>query len=127
MTKRQRIYNKFNGLCAYTGKPLDDKWQVDHMIAKAFFNAIPRPFKMNDIENLLPAIRIINHYKRAQTVKEFRHSISTLHIRLKKLPKKTSLESTKRRIEYLNEVAELFGVTPDKPFSGNFYFETLNN
>lgn len=25
------------------------------------------------------------------------------------------------------EVAELFDITPDKPFSGKFYFETLDN
>ena len=48
------------------------------------------------------------------------------HKRLGKLPKKTSKESTKKRISYMNEIAEVFGITKDKPFSGKFYFETIN-
>ena len=39
--------------------------------------------------------------------------------------KKTMIEKTLKRKEYLLEVAELFDITPDKPFSGKFYFETL--
>lgn len=34
MNKRQVVYNKFNGLCAYSGKPLQDDWQIDHMKSK---------------------------------------------------------------------------------------------
>lgn len=31
MNKRERIYNKFGGLCAYSGTPLEDDWQIDHI------------------------------------------------------------------------------------------------
>ena len=31
MTKRERIYNKFGGLCAYSGTSLEDDWQIDHV------------------------------------------------------------------------------------------------
>lgn len=31
MTKRERIYNKFGGLCAYSGTPLEDDWQIEHI------------------------------------------------------------------------------------------------
>ena len=31
MTKREKVYNKFNGKCAYTGTPLESDWQIDHM------------------------------------------------------------------------------------------------
>lgn len=141
MTKktRQQVYDKFNGLCAYSGKPLDDKWQVDHAISKYQFGHTlygkcltreeynTRLKEVDNINNLLPAIRRVNHYKRSMNVEQFRKYISTLHLRLAKLPKKTSLESTRKRIEYLNDIADLFGVTIDKPFSGVFYFETLAN
>jgi 5-methylcytosine-specific restriction endonuclease McrA len=35
---RFQVYNKYNGLCAYTGTPLDDDWQVDHIIPQFKFN-----------------------------------------------------------------------------------------
>jgi hypothetical protein len=77
------------------------------------------------IDNLLPALRVVNHYKRSLTVEQFRERLTTLHLRLAKLPKKTRLEKTAKRIEYLNHIADLFGITVDKPFDGVFYFEKL--
>lgn len=132
---RQQVKNKFNGLCAYTGKPLDDKWQVDHVLPKVLNNWLKsgyvkegcEPLESIDcIANLLPAIRIVNHYKRSLDLDGFRGYMQTFHIRLDKLPKKTSLESTRKRIAYMNEVANLFDITPSNPFGGKFYFETLN-
>lgn len=169
---RQQVYDKFNGLCAYTGKPLEDDWQVDHAISKCYseqvlikekhwlnlitgeelsmqtFNDRHReelekgnrqfgydwkniaskykPIKENNsIDNLLPALKIINHYKRAYTVDGFRKFMLTFHERLNKLPKKTLVPATVRRIEYMNEIANHFDITIEKPFNGVFYFETL--
>lgn len=121
---RQQIYDKYNGLCAYTGKPLDDKWQIDHGISKhvGFYKRV----EVNGIDNLYPAIRIINHYKKAQDIEQFRHYMSKFHIRLGKLPKKTSVERTVKRKEYMYRIAELFDITTDKPFCGTFYFETIS-
>jgi 5-methylcytosine-specific restriction endonuclease McrA len=31
---REEVYNKYGGLCAYTGKPLGDDWQIDHIHPK---------------------------------------------------------------------------------------------
>lgn len=114
MTKKQRqeIFNKFGGLCAYTGKPLGEDWQVDHVTPK-------------DISLLLPALRIINHYKRGKDLDLFRKAMITFHVRLKKLPRETSRDKTKKTIEYMHKVAEAFGITIDKPFAGKFYFETI--
>lgn len=122
---REQVRLKFGGLCAYTGKPLDDKWQVDHVTPKHYcaYHLID---SVDEIENLLPAIRIINHYKRSHNLESFRMSMKSFHLRLAKLPKNTSVESTKRRISYMNEVADIFGITVEKPFTGKFYFETLN-
>jgi 5-methylcytosine-specific restriction endonuclease McrA len=31
---RRVIHDKFGGRCAYTGKPLGDDWQIDHVVPK---------------------------------------------------------------------------------------------
>ena len=147
MTKRERIYAKYNGRCAYTGKPLGDDWQIDHISPKLFAsNPIYKvcPHWMNEEEwkrdkeetlryrkmidgdeNLFPALRIVNHYKRSLDLEGFRDRMMTFHERLKKLPKKTSIEATRKRIWYMTKVADAFGITPENPFSGKFYFETI--
>jgi len=119
--KREQVYNKYGGRCAYTGTLLKDDWQVDHVIPK-------RRGGTDDIDNLIPAQRIINHYKRALSLDEFRSLwLADLHKRLKRLPKKPKVERSIRRKEYLLEVADLFGITPEQPFSGRFYFEGSNH
>lgn len=34
MTKREKVYSKFDGKCAYSGTPLESDWQIDHMESK---------------------------------------------------------------------------------------------
>lgn len=124
---REAVRNKFGGLCAYTGKPLGDDWQVDHMQPVSHW-CWPQPGykkKVNDFDNLMPAIKIINHYKRDAHLEAFRKSMLTFHLRLAKLPKKTQRPQTIKRILYMRTIADLFDITVDKPFSGKFYFETL--
>lgn len=120
---RQRIFNKYGGLCAYTGKPLDDLWQIDHVEPKCNYRFGQVKGDYNSMNNLVPAIRIINHYKRGQNLEQFRTYMMNFHIRLGSLPKKTTVQRTEDRIKYLNKVAVLFDITPDKPFTGKFYFE----
>jgi 5-methylcytosine-specific restriction endonuclease McrA len=115
---------KYNGLCAYTGKPLDDKWQVDHKTPRLHGQLLITPIEeVEHIDNLLPCCRIINHYKRGHTLEGFRKYMMSFHIRLSKLPKNPIVPKSIRRKEYMNEVAGLFGITPEKPFDGVFYFE----
>lgn len=127
---REAVRKKYNGLCAYTGKPLGEDWQVDHVCSKIKHSYRCRydKTKMKEVdkeENLLPAIKIINHYKRSLDLEGFRHYMLEFHKRLSKLPKKTSVLRTRKRIEYMNKVAELFDITPENPFDGKFYFEKL--
>lgn len=136
--QRQIVYNKYGGLCAYTGKPLGTDWQVDHKtsIQKHRYNtfaesgsveeALELLKKVNDIDNLMPVVSIVNHYKRAFDLESFRVYMYNFHNRLAKLPKRTMLAKTKKRIEYMQRIAILFDITPEKPFNGHFYFETLN-
>lgn len=129
MTKklRQQVYDKFDGKCAYSGTVLKEDWQVDHLIPKA--HGVYLYCKdVNDISNLVPCQRIINHYKRALDLKTFREwYLMNLHIRLKKLPKNPKVQKSIRHKEYLLEVASLFGITETKSFDGIFYFETIKH
>ncbi len=137
MSKREKIRLKFNGLCAYSGKPLGDDWQVDHVQSKinhqyktfrsglTISEQLAERNKVNHIDNLFPACRIVNHYKRSLDLEGFRQYMKSFHLRLAKLPKNTNVPRTKSRKEYMMKVAEIFSITPEKPFNGTFYFETL--
>lgn len=136
MTKkiRQEVYNKCNGNCAYCGKPLQENWQVDHGISKNYFNYVETSIPHVDhIDNLMPACRKCNHYKREHPIDSykdlvgFRKYMLTFHERLARLPKNTQVWATEKRKEYMQEIADNYGITADKPFSGAFYFETINS
>ncbi len=114
---RKEIYEKFGGRCAYCGSVLELDWQVDHVIPK-------RHYGTNDPRNLVPACKICNHYKRALSLEDYRNKwLGGLHKRLSKLPKNPRTEKSIKRKRYLLTIAEKYGITPDKPFSGVFYFE----
>jgi len=125
MTKRDRIYNKYNGLCAYTGKQLVDNWQIDHQEPKRHAHwYMDTPIDCD--ENLFPALRIVNHYKRGHNLESFRLYMRNFHVRLSKCPKNPKVSHRIRYKEYMNEIADAFGITVDKPFCGKFFFETNN-
>lgn len=133
MTLRDRIYNKYDGKCAYTGLDLGDDWQIDHVIPKCSM-VWDQPTETrqklgvyidspNDIINLQPALTIVNHYKRALNLENFRDYMIMFHVRLAKLPRKTIIPATLRRIQYMQKIASVFNITEIKPFDGVFYFE----
>jgi len=122
---REEIYNKFGGLCAYSGTPLEPDWQVDHVVPIAMLNYLR--LDTNDINNMIPCQKIINHYKRKLSLTNFRvHWLGGLHVRLAKLPKNPKAARSIKRKAYLLKVSSYFGITPDTPFSGVFYFEKFN-
>jgi 5-methylcytosine-specific restriction endonuclease McrA len=123
---RQKIFEKYDGRCAYTGKPLDDKWQVDHIEPVFYYTMFRLQGDAHHESNLVPALRIINHYKRAKGLGEFRQYMMTFHNRIAKLPHNPKVAKSIKRKAYMLEVASLFGIEPDKPFSGIFYFETID-
>ena len=126
MIDRQKVYEKFNGHCAYCGKVITIKeMQVDHIAPKRWAHAqkaigrypdIPLYKELetmkngvDDIENLNPSCRRCNHYKRAETLKTFRRMIGSLHERIRK--------------NYICKVAEDYGIIEVKEWDGKFYFE----
>lgn len=127
MTRRQKVYQKYGGRCAYTGKQLHDDWQIDHVEAVRrnwWTNSAMFPENHN-IENMLPAQKIVNHYKHSMGLEDFRRFMMGFHLRLARHPKNPKTEKSAKRKAYMMELARLFDITPDKPFSCKFYFETI--
>ena len=101
---RVKILAKYGGRCAYCGCKIGIKdMQIDHIKPK-------RSGGTDDMENLNPACRLCNHYKRANTLEEFRSwQLGGLVDRLRKI--------------YIFRVAERYGMVNVKEFSKTFYFE----
>jgi len=84
---RLKVYEKFNGHCAYCGKEIALKdMQVDHIIpiAHSIYGTrekaeeVRRMFEnggINDTDNLMPACRQCNFYKGAMDVEHFRQRL----------------------------------------------------
>jgi len=123
MTKRERIKQKYNGKCAYSGTELEWDWQIDHIkpVIRDSFCKVPL-FKDADTEaNCVPCQKAINQYKHAYELETFRGLLMTLHKRIKPTPRTPERIARKKR---LMKVAGYFGITAEKPFDGIFYFET---
>ncbi len=133
MIDRKKVYDKYDGHCAYCGCELDFKdMQVDHARPKMHYNAETRTyfhvrnyidgimsvkieqikeFLIDGIDNLMPSCRKCNHYKRSADIEEFRLQIESLIYRLRK--------------DYINEVAEKFGIYQYHEWDNKFYFEKV--
>jgi 5-methylcytosine-specific restriction endonuclease McrA len=108
-TKRQQVYDKYNGHCAYCGKAIDiGDMQVDHIVPhRRYYNSD----KKDDdaLENLNPSCRRCNHYKRANLLETYRAMLMTIHLRTQEI--------------YINKVAEDYGIIKVEPWDGKFFFE----
>jgi len=125
---REIVKNMFDGKCAYTGTDLMPDWQVDHVKAlrRNWWLSNSAMFEQNHtLQNMVPSQRIVNHYKHSMSLEEFRGFMCSFHERIKRLPKNPKAIKSIKRKTYMLEIARLFGITPDVPFSGKFYFETL--
>ena len=106
--QREKVYQKYNGHCAYCGKKIAYKeMQVDHLVPLADY-----PFGRgeNTIENMMPACRRCNHYKRAKPLEDWRRMIE-------EIPNKLDRDS------YIYKVGVDYGLVEPKPRKIKFYFE----
>lgn len=112
---RLSIYNKYDKHCAYCGCILESikDMQVDHITPKWMFENGYKVGDMNNESNLLPTCRTCNHYKRGDTLEEFRTKMKTLSDRVCS--------------HYIGKVALKYGIVTINKFEGKFYFETLKN
>lgn len=111
---RLKVYEKYSGHCAYCGKEIEYKdMQVDHIVPQRLYMlALGEGKDINDIENLNPSCRRCNHYKRANSLEDFRELLITLHERV--------------RTQYINKVAEDYGIIEIEPWDGKFHFEKVS-
>ena len=107
---RQKVYEKYNGRCAYCGREIKYKdMQVDHFIPKNGYSVKGS----DDISNLMPSCRMCNHYKRANSLELFR-------IYIAEIPRKLRLNN------YIYKVGVAYGnvIENEKPIV--FYFEQID-
>lgn len=125
---KETVRLKFNNKCAYSGTELEPDWEINHVFPKTrALHPYDDLTSHDDIRNLYPAQKAINRYKGYLTLDEFRvWYLGNLHLRIAKLPKNPKTEKSKRHKEYMLKIANYFSITTDKPFSGKFYFEKLN-
>lgn len=105
---REAVYQKYGGRCAYCGRFIDYKaMQVDHFRPLRLWEADDPA--ANDVANLMPACRMCNHYKRANSLETFRKYIA-------EIPRKL-------REDYIFKVGLVYGnvVEHEKPIV--FFFE----
>ena len=105
---RQAVYKKYDGHCAYCGRPISFKeMQVDHFIPKNGWGE----HGTDDMTNLMPSCRMCNHYKRANSLETFRRYIQ-------EIPQKL-------RQNYIYKVGVVYGniIENEKPIK--FYFEEV--
>ena len=106
--QREKVYQKYNGHCAYCGKEIAYKeMQVDHLVPLADY-AFGRG--ENTIENMMPACRRCNHYKRANPLEDWRRMIE-------EIPNKLERDS------YICKVGVDYGLVEIKLKNVVFYFE----
>lgn len=113
---RERIYNKYNGHCAYCGTPLLFKeMQVDHLQPKWHNLSDEECRKMGLIRgtdeesNLMPSCRACNYYKHTLSIEGFRTRLQGLTANCVK--------------SYDMRLAMRYGMVKIEPWDGKFYFE----
>ena len=73
-SKREAVYRKYDGHCAYCGREIAYKdMQVDHFQPLRAWGI--EDAGTDDLDNLMPACRMCNHYKRANSLETFRQYI----------------------------------------------------
>ena len=107
---REAVYQKYGGRCAYCGQIIEYKdMQVDHFKPLRAWEQNNKD--ANDISNLMPACRMCNHYKRANSLEVFRRYIS-------EIPRKL-------RNDYIYKIGVAYGNVIENEKSIEFFFERV--
>jgi len=127
--RRELVLAKYNGRCAYSGTILERDWQIDHWmpIGRIGWNEIYRHPERENIDNLVPAQKLINHHKKNLLPEEYKHKkLKNLHKFLLELPRQSYSERQIRRKNYYLQIADYFDIRIDKPFDMSFYYEKFD-
>lgn len=105
---RQRVYEKYNGHCAYCGCELEKKdMQVDHITSIYWNNGT------DSIDNYNPSCRMCNFYKSTLSIEKFRQRLQTVTERLERT--------------FIYRLAKRYGIVKEKKGKITFYFEQFEN
>lgn len=109
--ERRTIYDKMGGRCAYCGEALAyEDMQVDHVMPLRGFD----DGSGDVLDNMLPACRSCNHYKRGNTLEGWRKMLE-------------ATPTTLERDCYTYRQAVRFGMVTPTPRKVIFYFEKLRD
>jgi len=115
MSKRQTVYDKFDGKCAYCGCELKAGFHIDHIepIRRNSDGSCLNP-QNKSFENMNPSCPSCNIMKHSMTLEQFRESIKNFVTNLNK---------------YNNQYkfAKKYGLVSENDIEVKFYFETLND
>lgn len=115
MTKREKVYSKFDGKCAYCGCELNGKFHIDHIepIRRNSNGSCLNP-KNESLENMNPSCPSCNIMKHSMTLEQYRKSIKNFVTNLNK---------------YNNQYkfAKKYGLVTENNIEVKFYFETLKD
>lgn len=107
---REAVYAKYDGHCAYCGRAIDIRdMQVDHFLPLRAWSI--EDAGSDDISNLMPACRMCNHYKRANSLETFRRYIAEIPCKL--------------RENYIYKVGIVYGNVVENAKPIKFYFEEM--
>jgi hypothetical protein len=100
---RQKVYQKYDGHCAYCGRPINYKdMQVDHIQAHYLGGA-------DELANYNPACRMCNFYKSTMNIEKFRSELKKIRERLRKV--------------YIYKLSLVYGLIEENNDNIEFYFE----
>lgn len=103
---RQKVYDKYNGHCAYCGCEIDYKdMQVDHIESVYWYKGA------DEFENFNPSCRMCNFYKSTMKIEDFREQLGHLLERLKKV--------------FIFRLAKKYGLIKEIEKPIEFYFEKV--
>lgn len=120
--QRIKIYEKYNGHCAYCGCAIKlEEMQVDHLVAvgRVFYSdkeadEMMRNGEINKDANLMPSCRQCNFYKSMEDIEAFRNI-------LKNVLQRTCINTFQAKL------ALKYGMISQHEWDGIFYFEKLND
>lgn len=102
---RQKVYEKYDGHCAYCGKKIEYKdMQVDHIQSHYLEGS-------DELENYNPSCRQCNFYKGTMSIEDFRVQLTKLRERLQKV--------------YIYRLSISYGLVEEKENTIQFYFEKV--
>jgi len=119
---REKVYNKYEGHCAYCGKEIEYKdMEVDHIFPQARNHWIVRgkgerkdiPKHIDDFDNLNPACRVCNRFKGVFGIELFRSELQ---------------DQVRRANEYScnYRMAKKYGLVTETVMPVKFYFESVS-